>query len=179
MHPTGTKLACSISLKTRCWIGLCSLLLLPVGWTSSGSASSCHVSGRRWNRSSCRRVRADPSLPTETTARHDGARASCTRGTRMRLPWPRNWSGFASLHKSLCAPPSGQLRIEKPAPKLAQTNEVCERHVGLLLENHPLTGTPALEPFRLWCVQTARGPILTRLLRLLSFDLPRSRGGVK
>jgi hypothetical protein len=70
-----------------------------------------------------------------------------------------------------------QLRIDKPAPKLAQTNEVCERHVGLLLGNHPLFGTPTLEPFRQWCVQTAKGPILSRLLKLLSFDLPRSRPG--
>ena len=68
-----------------------------------------------------------------------------------------------------------QLRVQNAAPKLRQTDEACERHVDMLLASHPLCGTPAHKEFRKWCVQAAKGPILSRLLRLLSFDPPKRR----
>ena len=43
--------------------------------------------------------------------------------------------------------------------------------------NHPLLGTPALDRFRSWAVDVARGPVLRLLLKQLGFDLPRRRGG--
>ena len=45
----------------------------------------------------------------------------------------------------------------------------------LLLESHPMQGSPALKAFKEWAVKTARGPILTRLLKLLAFDPPKHR----
>lgn len=67
-----------------------------------------------------------------------------------------------------------QLRIHSPSPKLRVTDDVCERHVDILLESHPLHGSPSLDKFRAWAIQTARGPILRGLFKLLAFDLPRS-----
>ena len=68
-----------------------------------------------------------------------------------------------------------QLRVSSACPKIAQTDDICARHVNLLLENHPLSGSKGLEAFRQWAVKTARGPILRGLLKLLNFDLPKRR----
>lgn len=69
-----------------------------------------------------------------------------------------------------------QLRIASATPKLAQTDDVCSRQLDLLLADHPLRGSRPFDRLREWCLQCAKGPILQSLLRLLAFDLPRSRG---
>ena len=68
-----------------------------------------------------------------------------------------------------------QLRVLSAKPKLARIDDLCSRAVTRMLKDHPLqqNGPAALEPFRQWCVHTCKGAIVTRLLRLLAFDLPR------
>ena len=68
-----------------------------------------------------------------------------------------------------------QLRMMSACPKVRQTDDICNRHLDMLLENHPMRGTKQLAAFRQWCFEQARGPILQRLLRLLCFDLPKGR----
>ena len=93
----------------------------------------------------------------------------------LHMP-PERLSFFLSCLRQAMEQELVQLRIASPNPKLAQTDETCTRHVDLLLENHPLADSKALHPFREWCIQTAKGPILRRLLKELSFELPKRRG---
>lgn len=68
-----------------------------------------------------------------------------------------------------------QLRLMSACPKLRQTDDVCRRHLEMLLDTHPMKGTKELDFFRAWSLEQARGPILQGLLRLLCFDLPKGR----
>ena len=68
-----------------------------------------------------------------------------------------------------------QLRIDGPTVKQSATDEACARQLDLLIDNHPLAGSPRHAKFRGWAFGVARGPILQGLLSLLCFDLPRAR----
>ena len=92
----------------------------------------------------------------------------------LRLP-PDRLAFFLSCLRQAIEQELVQLRVSSACPKIAQTDDICARHVNLLLENHPLSGSKGLEAFRQWAVKTARGPILRGLLKLLNFDLPKRR----
>lgn len=68
-----------------------------------------------------------------------------------------------------------QMRLMSATPKMEQMEAACTRQLDLLLADHPLQGTEAFAKLRAWLLETVRGPILLSLLRLLQFDLPRSR----
>ena len=68
-----------------------------------------------------------------------------------------------------------QLRLMSACPKVRQTDDICRRHLDMLLETHPMKGTKEIVAFRSWSFEQARGPILQGLLRLLCFDLPKGR----
>ena len=120
-------------------------------------------------------MRTPPQTPNKRHARTVGGPDERAVGSRAVLARAAATSSLTSawLHLAACA----RLRMISPMPKKAETDSTCTRHVDLLLESHPLSGTPTLEPFRQWCLSTAKGPILSRLLKLLCFDLPRARGG--
>ena len=68
-----------------------------------------------------------------------------------------------------------QLRVTSATPKLAEFDAVCTRQLDLLLSDNPLRGTAAFDQLRTCILTILRGPMLQRLQRLLSFDLPRRR----
>lgn len=94
--------------------------------------------------------------------------------TELQMP-PDRLGFFLSCLRQAIEQELVQLRVASACPRSAVTDDVCARHVDLLLENHPMADSKGLATFREWAVRTARGPILRGLLKLLSFDLPRRR----
>ena len=92
----------------------------------------------------------------------------------LRMP-PERLAFFLSCLRQAMEQELVQLRLTATCPSAALTDALCARHVNLIIENHPLSGSKGLETFKAWAVKTARGPILRGLLKLLNFDLPKRR----
>ena len=116
----------------------------------------------------------DEALAKEGHSSVEAALAGVPKENRF-LDDPHMLGFFLSCLRQAVEQELVQLRVISPTPKLRVTDEICERHVDLLLESHPLTGTKEIEPFRQWCIATARGAILRVLLKKLGFELPRGR----
>jgi len=67
-----------------------------------------------------------------------------------------------------------QLRMVRSTPRMSETDAAITRQLDLLLADHPLRGAAgAFARLHAAMLDILRGPVLQRLLRLLSFDPPR------
>ena len=107
-------------------------------------------------------------------ARAEAARALAATGRECAMDETTLAFFFSALRQGI-EQELVQLRIDGPTVKQSATDEACARQLDLLIDNHPLAGSPRHAKFRGWAFGVARGPILQGLLSLLCFDLPRAR----